>query len=41
MCGGAENSDYAKRCLARLRPDLWGAWAGNRPGLPDTHPVLI
>ena len=19
------------------RPDLWGAWAGNRPGLPDTH----
>ena len=19
------------------RPDLWGARAGNRPGLPDTH----
>ncbi len=21
------------------RPDLWGAWAGNRPGLPDTHQI--
>jgi len=23
-------------CGKSARPDLWGAWAGNRPGLPDS-----
>jgi len=22
-------------CGKPARPDLWGPWAGNRPGLPD------
>ena len=24
-------------CGSPARPDLWGAWAGNRPGLPDSQ----
>jgi group II intron reverse transcriptase/maturase len=24
-------------CVSRARPDLWGAWASNHPGLPDAQ----
>ena len=35
LCGRSETVMRRAGCVSHARPDLWGAWASNRPGLPD------
>ena len=35
--GRSETRIRGAGCASRARPDLWGAWVSNHPGLPDAR----